>query len=163
MYRIPRGSRRRKGASIVEFAILLPPLLLLLLGVWEVGRIVETAQVLSNAAREGARQASTGVKSQTQVETAVRKYIELAGFDSTGHTVLIRNLTQNPSAAPSDPSDDPLLANQMDMIEVTVTLPTSNVRWATPRITSIDTLTSSAKWCVMKDVPLTIDLALPVD
>src|SRR5436309_938093 len=56
---IPR-SRSRAGAAAVEFAVILPLLMLLLLGTWEVARLVQVHAILSNAAREGARVAAQG-------------------------------------------------------------------------------------------------------
>ncbi|WP_395398339.1 TadE/TadG family type IV pilus assembly protein [Arthrobacter sp. UC242_113] len=48
-----RGSDR--GAVAVEFALLAPVLIMLLLGIMEFGRAYNTQITLSNAAREGAR------------------------------------------------------------------------------------------------------------
>ncbi|WP_299167109.1 TadE/TadG family type IV pilus assembly protein [uncultured Arthrobacter sp.] len=46
---------KERGAAAVEFAILLPVLLLLLLGIMEFGRAYNAQIALTNAAREGAR------------------------------------------------------------------------------------------------------------
>ena len=46
---------RGRGDSIVEFAILVPTLVLILFGVLELGRVVDAWLVVHNAAREGAR------------------------------------------------------------------------------------------------------------
>ena len=51
----PREQNRQKGAAAVEFAIVLPVLVIVLLGTMEVGSIARDYQVLQNAAREGAR------------------------------------------------------------------------------------------------------------
>ena len=48
-------THRRRGDSIVEFAILAPTLVLILFGVLELGRVVDAWLVVHNAAREGAR------------------------------------------------------------------------------------------------------------
>jgi len=45
----------KKGQSLIEFALVLPILLLVLLGIMEFGRMIMAANVLSQAAREGAR------------------------------------------------------------------------------------------------------------
>jgi Flp pilus assembly protein TadG len=45
----------QKGASAVEFAILLPVLVLLLFGTVEFGLLLYNQQVITNACREGAR------------------------------------------------------------------------------------------------------------
>lgn len=50
-----RQRRRARGQALIEFALTLPLLLLLLLGVLDAGRGVAAAITLSNAAREGAR------------------------------------------------------------------------------------------------------------
>lgn len=50
-----RMKRRRKGQALVEFALIVPIFLLLVLGVFEFGRAWNVYQTLSEAAREGAR------------------------------------------------------------------------------------------------------------
>ena len=47
------GSER--GAAIIETALTLPILLLVAVGIFEFGRAYQTWQVMTNAAREGAR------------------------------------------------------------------------------------------------------------
>src|SRR3954447_16616528 len=56
----PRVPSSRAGAAAVEFAVVLPLIFLLLLGTWEVARLVQVHAILSNAAREGARLAAQG-------------------------------------------------------------------------------------------------------
>jgi Flp pilus assembly protein TadG len=51
--RIKSGSQ--KGAAMVEFALILIPLLILTFGLIEFGLLMYNQQVLTNAAREGAR------------------------------------------------------------------------------------------------------------
>ena len=47
--------RNKKGQSLVEFAILLPILLLLLMGILEFGIMLNSYLTIHNATREGAR------------------------------------------------------------------------------------------------------------
>ncbi len=49
--------RNRKGQSLVEFALLLPLLLILVMGLFDVGRAVFYYSVLNTAVREGTRYA----------------------------------------------------------------------------------------------------------
>jgi Flp pilus assembly protein TadG len=49
--------RRRAGQSLVEFALLLPILLVILLGIFDFGRAIYAYNAVSNAAREGGRTA----------------------------------------------------------------------------------------------------------
>jgi Flp pilus assembly protein TadG len=63
-------SRRRRcseaGTTVVESAIVLLTFFMLLFGVFEAGRFLNTEQVLTNAAREGARLAVTPI-TQTNI------------------------------------------------------------------------------------------------
>ena len=55
---VGRGSRRtrhQRGAAAVEFALLLPVLMAMLMGALEMGLILYDKAVLTNATREGAR------------------------------------------------------------------------------------------------------------
>jgi Flp pilus assembly protein TadG len=51
------GAKRDAGQSLAEFAILLPVLMGVMVGIFEFGRAWNIDQVLTNAAREGARRA----------------------------------------------------------------------------------------------------------
>ena len=64
-----RGFKRR-GMATVEFALVVPVLLALLMGIIEFGLLVRNNLTLANAAREGARSGSLGAK-KSQVETRV--------------------------------------------------------------------------------------------
>jgi Flp pilus assembly protein TadG len=71
MNRRPSGGRdaRDRGAAMVEFALLLPMLLLIVFGIIDFGRALNAQITLTQAAREGARLAALGqpgVVSRTQ-------------------------------------------------------------------------------------------------
>jgi Flp pilus assembly protein TadG len=50
-----RSQRNRRGGAAVEAALVLPMIVMFLFGVLEYGRYIMTLQVMTNAAREGAR------------------------------------------------------------------------------------------------------------
>jgi Flp pilus assembly protein TadG len=50
-----RFLRNEKGSALVEFALILPLLVLLLFGIIEFGLLLYNQQVITNASREGAR------------------------------------------------------------------------------------------------------------
>lgn len=57
---LPRHGRRGDlGATLIEFAIVVPLLLLLLFGILEFGRVISEFTTMRTAAREGARFATT--------------------------------------------------------------------------------------------------------
>jgi Flp pilus assembly protein TadG len=55
-----RCKNEQKGQALVEFALVLPLILLLLLGIVELGRVSNAYLVVIHAARHGARHAAVG-------------------------------------------------------------------------------------------------------
>ena len=51
----PQDAKREAGQELVEFALILPLLLLLFFGIIEVGRLMLSYDTIANTAREGAR------------------------------------------------------------------------------------------------------------
>ena len=60
MFRIKKLNKDEKGQSMVEFALILPILLLIILGTIQFGIIFSSQIAVTNAAREGARVAAVG-------------------------------------------------------------------------------------------------------
>jgi len=83
--------RNRKGTAIVEFAILLPLLLVIIFGTIEFGLLMYNKQVITNASREGARAGIVQVKApgsrpdKTAIKAVVDKYAvaNLVSFATT--------------------------------------------------------------------------------
>ncbi|HSH79425.1 MAG TPA: TadE family protein [Herpetosiphonaceae bacterium] len=74
--------RGQGGQNLVEFALMLPVLVIILLGVLDLGRSFYTYISLTNAAREAAREAAlTGSTSSAQV---TREYTALDGANLSG-------------------------------------------------------------------------------
>jgi Flp pilus assembly protein TadG len=65
-----RLARRRDGRTAVEAAIVINVVVILLLGVFEYGRLIMMKQLADNAAREGARQAVVNTDPSSGVTTA---------------------------------------------------------------------------------------------
>jgi Flp pilus assembly protein TadG len=106
--------RYRRAAAAVEFAIVAPVFFLLVLGMIEYGRMVMVQQVITNASREGARQAVLDGATTAEVQTVVTDY--LASGSITGATVTV---TPNP----------PTNAEFGDPVTVAVSIPFSQVSW----------------------------------
>jgi Flp pilus assembly protein TadG len=70
-----RTRNRERGSALVEAAIATPILLLLMVGIFEVGRAYETWQVVTNAAREGARMSVTPGSNEGTTIALVRQYL----------------------------------------------------------------------------------------
>ncbi len=139
--------RRRPAVAAVEFAVILPVILTLLLGIWEVGRMIEIQQILTNAAREGGRQAATGQLTNAQVQTVVTQYLQTAGLPVTHVVVTVQDL--------DTPANDVSNANYLDRLQITATIPIADIRWSliTLVTTPGELMTSTVQWVTMVDKP----------
>lgn len=69
-----------RGAELVEFALIFPTLLLVMLGIMDFGFLFQRYEVLTNAAREGARLAILPNYSNADVQTRVTSYLTASGL-----------------------------------------------------------------------------------
>ena len=72
--------RKERGAALIESAITIPIILLVSVSIFEFGRAYQTWQVLTNAAREGARVSIIQGKTDDEVRAAVRTYMDVGGL-----------------------------------------------------------------------------------
>lgn len=112
MFRLCR--RYRRGAAVVEFAVVAPVFFLFVFGMIEYGRLVMVQQVLTNASREGARMGILDNSTTSEVTAAVDSY--LANSTIAGATVTV---------TPSPPSS----AGYGEPVTVTVHVPFNQVSW----------------------------------
>jgi Flp pilus assembly protein TadG len=158
--RISRSTRcgTRRGTAAVELAVCLPLLVTLVMGAWEVGRLVEVKQLLCNAVREGGRQAATGRQTTAEVQQYVVNYLTMNGL--TGVTTEMVTFTDLTNTAVQDPT----AATQMDRLRVSVTVPYTTFRWSLlSQITSDTSLSASADWFSMRDSPISVNLSIPTN
>jgi Flp pilus assembly protein TadG len=163
--------KRRRGIAAVELALIAPVLVVILLGLWEVGRMVDLQQILSNSAREGARLAaqgqtinSTGSPTQIQVntgtpcvKTTVVDYLQRAGLNVTSSdvTVAFAFITGDTSGT------EPYQGAKGQQFTVTVTVPTTNLRWTPFAAFTPAQMTATVTWTCLVDDPFTLDPTLP--
>ena len=83
------------AAQLVEFALVLPMLLLLILGIAEFGFIFQRYEVVTNAAREGARMAVLPGYTNADVIARVRTYVTQGRVTTTATNpnIAITNVT----------------------------------------------------------------------
>lgn len=70
-----RRMRNQRGAALLETAITIPLILLVSVSIFEFGRAYQTWQVLTNAAREGARVAVLEDSTDAKVTQVVKDYM----------------------------------------------------------------------------------------
>jgi Flp pilus assembly protein TadG len=167
--RIRSRSHARRAAALVEFAFLAPVLITLLFGVWEVGRMIQIYQMVSNAAREAARQAATARYSNTQVKQAALDYLisaQVPASDTIANNQVNlsnTNCTFTVQDTTNDSVADVSQASQLDAIQVKVSVPVKNFRWTGANLYSDDntTIQATSTFLCLRDVPLQVDITMP--
>ena len=142
--RKPRDPRRR-GAVAVELALTMSFLLLpMMIGVWEIGCLLDAQQTLVEAVREGGRQAATGKMTNVQVQHVVLSYLNNAGVNTTGAVVTVVNLGSGADASE---------ATQLDPLVISVSLPFGNVDWSATGqfVSDSSVMSASCQWYSAKD------------
>ncbi len=75
-----RRARHESGQALIEAALTIPLLLLIAVGIFEFGRAYQTWEILTNAAREGARLAILPGPNSTEITQRVRDYMQAGGL-----------------------------------------------------------------------------------
>jgi Flp pilus assembly protein TadG len=77
-----RTVRSERGAVLIEFALVFPLLLLVTLGIIDFGLMFQRYEVLTNAAREGARVSVLPGYSSEDVEDRVEQYLQATSLSA---------------------------------------------------------------------------------
>lgn len=96
------GRKKYRGVVLVEFALVLTLLLLLTLGAIKYGHLFLKAQLLTNAARAGAREASLANSDWNSVNAIITGHMNAAGMGGSGYSWTFT--PANAFASPSPPS-----------------------------------------------------------
>ena len=88
--RVTGRLRSDRGAELIEFALVLPVLLLVLGGILDMGFLFNNYAVVTNAAREGARMAAVPGWEEDEVKARVTAYIQGAGLTLAGVTTTVQ-------------------------------------------------------------------------
>jgi len=181
------ASATRDGVAAVEFACCLPLLVLILTALWEVGRFTEVQQVLWNAAREGARDASLGQDNLQGVANNVLNYLQGAeqtafgrghstsmiapvitlpantyGYTCWDNTANRELFTMTFTDVTNPTVTDPTLMTQLDLYQIGVQVPFSSIGWS-PLIPigNMSRLKVTVVWTSLIDTPFQIAPDLP--
>ena len=89
----PIRRNHERGAALLEAAVTIPMILLVCVGIFEFGRAYQTQQVLTNAAREGARLAVIEGPTDGEIRTRVNNYLTGGGLTSLAEANIAVNRT----------------------------------------------------------------------
>lgn len=117
----------RRGVAAVEFAVIAPLYLALLIGTLEIGKALETSNVLAAALREGGRLAGMdwdgvlpdGVTPNEKVEDDIRNFLKAAGLPGDDVELTITSVQGDDAGQPFDLSDS---ANRLRLFRIEATI-----------------------------------------
>jgi Flp pilus assembly protein TadG len=109
-----RARTARRGAALVEFALVAPIFLAFVVGSIELGRAITVQEALTNASREGARVATLDGAMDSDVTSAVDTY--LSGMSISG---------ANTTVSPDNPGTYP----GGTQVTVSVSIAYASVSW----------------------------------
>ena len=128
--RSPQNKSKRRGVSAVEFALVAPVFLAILFGMIEFGRAIMVGQLVTNAAREGARLAVLNGSSNSAVKAAVLDILEqtlsVSAADAGGISVTI---TVEPAVGHSGAGNEVANALPRDVCIVEARVPHELVKY----------------------------------
>lgn len=190
MRRSPKPVRR--GVAAVELAFVFMLFVIpMMFGIWETGRLVQVQQIVSNAAREGARLSaqaytinSSGTPTQIRVSTgsvnlkdAVYDYLYAAGLtkldpsDVTVTFAFTSARTTDYVPLSTDPAgtsypagskpSDPCYGEKGMTFTVTVSVPWSRVRWVNAGLINPNAVTFTVTWQMLTDDRFQVNANLP--
>jgi Flp pilus assembly protein TadG len=119
--KLRQGCRRRRGAAVVEFALVAPIYFVLVLGTIEFGRCLMVTELLTEAARRGCRKGILEGTTTQQIKDAATNFLSTVGVSGQTAQVLINDGAGNVSEAQTIPS--------YTEITVTVQVPVANITW----------------------------------
>ncbi len=113
--------QKRRGATLVEFAFVAPVFIGMVLGVIELGRGLMVQQLLTEAARRGARAGVIEGTSSTQIKQAVTDYLTTVGVNGSTAGVSVNDAPIDTVEAQNMPA--------YTEITVSVNVPVNSCTW----------------------------------
>lgn len=137
--RLPQHQNSRSGAAVVETAIVMPVFLMIIWGVVEFSRATMVGQIVTSAARKGARSAILDGSNNSAVTQEVREFVVKAvkGVQPADINVAI---TIVPGPNNANPNNQLALARSRDLCEVSVSVSYDKVAYFSPRFLKDATL-----------------------
>lgn len=135
-------NQRRRGAALIETAIVLPVFFLVVLGIIEFGRAFMVMQIVNTAAREATRTAVSDGSTNDEIRAMVKHMVGGAVTVAESKVSVAFDITQH--AGNPDPNDEVANANKRDLIKIDVTVAYADVSFFTPKFLATATIRGSS-------------------
>jgi len=133
----------RLGAVTVEMALVLPIFTMLVFGIIEFGRGFMVGQLVTNAAREGARRAIIDGSTNSDVTTFIQNFMYTSSNVATANTTV--TITVTPATGnPANPTNSVAACQSRDLITIKVQVPFDKVALITGKYLAGKNLTGEA-------------------
>ena len=127
-----RQKQNRKGVAAVECAMMLPIMMVLVLGLIEMGTALRASTIMQSSVREAGRLASMdwryvvedGETPNLKVEQDIRNFVTASGLPGEDLVVSIEHAEGDSAGTKFDISDSD---NQLKLILIEITLPYSSI------------------------------------
>lgn len=175
-----RAHPARRGVAAIELGFVTMLFVVpMIIGIWEVGRLIHIQQVVANSAREGARLAAQGftIRSDgTQVQIhkdsgspnvkdVVVDYLRASGLTNlTASDVTVTFTFTAPKTTAPDIGTiptEPYLGEKGQPFTVFVSVPWQKVRWINLGVLSPTDVQFTVTWRMMIDEAFTVNTTLP--
>jgi Flp pilus assembly protein TadG len=115
---VKRSARKRKGATVVEVALISTVIFTIVLGIIEVGRGLMVIHLLNNAAEAACRVGIVEGQTTANIKTAALNVLTPCGINGETATVQV-----------NDGSADASTAQAGDEITVLISVPVASISW----------------------------------
>ena len=173
---IRRRTPVRRGVAAAEVALITAVFMVpMVIGIWEIGRLIQVQQIVSNSAREGARLAAqgytlnnAGVPTQVMVSSGtynvrdfVYQYLYGAGLTKLAKTDVTTTFEfLAPTSGGATPTE-PYQGEKGQPFAVSVRIPWEKVRWINLGIINPTEVKFRVTWQMLIDDKFTVDDSLP--
>ena len=167
---------RRAGVATVEAAVVLAVLLVpVIIGVWEVGRLVYAQQVVTNAAREGARLSAQGrvinrLGTPTEIDfdtgtpnikDTVYQALVTGGLSGIARADVTIKYGFDGETPTTNPARVPYQGIKSEKFRIIVSVPWDKVRWVNLGLVNPTVVEFTVDWQMLVDDPFSLNVDLP--
>ena len=120
-----KHTRKNKGQSLIEFALVIPVLCLIFMGIFDFGWVLHRQITLDNATRAGARRGAVGETTSNITQLVINSvYFPLAAEDVV---VTVLDVNHQDIGDPDDRTPDNYIVVEVTLVDIEFITPLQNM------------------------------------